>query len=191
MPQLPIAAHRVPDGQLTPIAAQQQEFSMKALLPAIALAILGLCLINPSQAHNLADSDKHMHGHKHLKHPSKLANGHHHFHTTSTKHKLHAHVRNGKIHGMHVKDRKGGTVKVHKKTQRRPRASLGSFDRDSHFAQQDLRESKGEYEVSLQAPLVLMVGFGFFDAWDNVWVWVWFPATWVVGGDGGTDDGGI
>src|SRR5262249_1976087 len=130
-------------------------------------SVVGIALVALGGDLAAARADTHHHGPNLVNHPSTMGNGHHHIHTTPSGHKVLAHVQAGKIRGLHVRDRNG-----------RPVAGVdvgaAAVGGEGETAVPALDSSE-----TLQAGGVL-IGFGFFDAVDGVWIWVWFPAAWVV-----------
>jgi hypothetical protein len=81
-----------------------------------------------------AKKSQSIHGHTLLS-PEQMQNrkdGKHHFHTTDSGHRVHAHLRQGKLAGISVRDSKGAKVPVTKRIVKRPakrmRADTGATD---------------------------------------------------------------
>ncbi len=124
-----------------------------------------------------------MHGHSFL-HPKKmrsLGSGKHHVHTHNG-HRLHASLKNGKVHHMHVTDRRGRQVAMHKKLVRGRATHRASLDTDPvalALAGTDL-EGEELMDVS-QVGLQIFVVFTFQDPTTGQTILIFFPLSSVGG----------
>ena len=100
---------------------------MKRLLACVTFAALACTLAGTASAQQ-GRGQRHLDAHTKMRHPSQLGDGHHHFHTTYTGHKVHAHVRGGRVVGLYVLDRFGRSVQVFFKYDHRRYLGYGFYD---------------------------------------------------------------
>ena len=183
---------------------------MKRFTLCMSALVLSLLLIGYGRAENLLENDrdellqlakkrrpkngkmKVVHGHKTLsaREAKKIKNGKRLIHTTPHGHKAHALIKDGKIAGLEVKNKRGKqlAVKVHK--QRGTKAPRGK----GHLHRVSASLSDANNAVVFPAQLGgMFIVFSFVNPVDGSTVYVFFPANMVspdLGGDDGGDDGG-
>jgi hypothetical protein len=124
-----------------------------------------------------------MHGHSFL-HPKRmrsLRSGTHHVHNHNG-HRIHANLRNGKVHGLHVTDKRGRKVAMHRKLVRGRATQRTALDNDPvtlALAGTDL-EGQELMDVS-QVSLQVFVVFSFQDPTTGQTILIFFPLSSVGG----------
>jgi len=136
-------------------------------------AIVVACLVSTASADQHYNAHGHIAGRGDGKHPLPSANNH-----TS-----HAHVRNGKVHGVSVSHSQKGAVATQKvKSKKRRHARV-----DETGAVHTYFEG-GSSDTTGQPPgMFVWLGWRFYDPFAQHWVYFWFPAQVVVFSPNDTD----
>jgi hypothetical protein len=126
-----------------------------------------------------------VHGHRiaHSNHIKGLKNGVHHKHTTRSGHRIHTHVKNGRLHGLHVTDKKGKSVPVQRRFVRRAKSSASLSPLDNDLIAQELAKGDlaGEEFSATQVGISVQVFVVFTFQINGQTVIIFFPAS-VCGG---------
>jgi hypothetical protein len=178
---------------------------MKRLILCASIVAVGLLLVGPGEAtatprdneddllaiaqKRPAKKAKHkvVHGHKTLSRDTlkSIKNGRRLIHTTAHGHQAHAVIKNGKISGLQVKDRRGNqlAVKIHKQRGTRPQPGKGRLHRIS-ASLDDLRDA----EVIPVQDTGTFIVFHFVNPKDGSQIFIFFPSTMVAPNQGGDPD---
>jgi hypothetical protein len=178
--------------QETPITASNFRLSRLGLgLLIVAVALFGMASFTDAvyaDQHHSASS----------KVEGKTAGQHTVLHSDG--HKAHAHVtKKGQVNHVTVKDKKGKDVetkKVKKKVQNgKVPEPDGMFVTVGEPGLEDSASATGDPDP--QGGVTIYVGWGFYNSYTQVWVYIWFRVDLVQGGtdgcsdyNGGGDDGG-
>jgi hypothetical protein len=165
-------------------------------LTALALGLAALCCLagDPAAAAQagrklpqpIRSKVQRVHGHR-VMHPKKMAslkNGKHHVHTGRAGHRVHTSLKNGKLQNLHVTDKKGRSVAVHKKFVRKGRrkASLSPLDNDLIAQELARGDLAGEEFSAAQVGVSVQVFVVFSFQVNGQMVLIYFPSSSVVGG---------
>jgi hypothetical protein len=116
-------------------------------------------------------ANKHYGGHDAIK---NKPDGKHAVHKTPAGHVAYAHVKGGKVGSMSVMHPKGKPVATQKVASKQKLHAMGNAGDEVYFV-----------NAEAQVVVVAWVGWRFFNDISGNWIYIWYPARFVIGGSAG------